>query len=256
VPFYTGLDKLPRTAPKSDIGYLIQAESNAYWIGDDEYAAENKWDYGCDYRVLYKFGKPIALSELRRDPFFKDWSAYRRSFQGRAFEIPLQYWQKLNQMSAERERGYSAQVVKAEQEPIPREIAREEELEEALAHDLGRLRKFGFDLVLYTHPVTGKSGRQFVCVGQSVGQGGRIDLLCYDRMNTRYVVIELKNVPAGQRNREQIMFYMGWVAEHIAMGMPVVGLVISRGGDSKFKTSLKGMEGKVFHIDLDQLGFK
>ena len=35
-----------RTRPKSDIGYLIQAESDAYSIADDN---EQGWEYACDY---------------------------------------------------------------------------------------------------------------------------------------------------------------------------------------------------------------
>jgi len=42
-----------RTSPKSDIGHLIQTESGAYSIADDEYAAKQRWDYACDYQVLY-----------------------------------------------------------------------------------------------------------------------------------------------------------------------------------------------------------
>jgi hypothetical protein len=44
---------LYRTKPKMDLGYLIQAESDAYSIADDRHAYER----GCDYRVLYKFGE-------------------------------------------------------------------------------------------------------------------------------------------------------------------------------------------------------
>jgi hypothetical protein len=39
------------------VGYLIQVESDAYSITDDRHAYERGWDYGCDYRVLYKFGE-------------------------------------------------------------------------------------------------------------------------------------------------------------------------------------------------------
>ncbi|MGH9893040.1 MAG: hypothetical protein ACREA0_13820, partial [bacterium] len=35
---------LYRTKPKMDLGYLIQAESDAYSIGDDRHASERGWD--------------------------------------------------------------------------------------------------------------------------------------------------------------------------------------------------------------------
>ena len=43
-----------RTSPKRDIGYLMQAASDAYSLIDDDYASERGWDYGCDYQVLYR----------------------------------------------------------------------------------------------------------------------------------------------------------------------------------------------------------
>ena len=59
----------------------------------------------------------------------------------------------------------------------------------------GLLKRFGYDLALYYDPHTGTSGRLFVCKGH----GGRIDLLCYDKQQRDFVVIEIKNVRAGQR---------------------------------------------------------
>jgi hypothetical protein len=41
------------TTPMTVVGYLIQAESDAYSIADDRHAYERGWDY----RVLYKFGE-------------------------------------------------------------------------------------------------------------------------------------------------------------------------------------------------------
>lgn len=54
---------LYRTKPKMDFGYLIQAETDAYSIADDQYACEQGWDYGCDYHVLYKFQHPLTLHD-------------------------------------------------------------------------------------------------------------------------------------------------------------------------------------------------
>jgi hypothetical protein len=134
---------------------------------------------------------------------------------------------------------------------VVKSILLEEELEEALIHDLGRLRKLGFDLELCVSSIDGASGRQLVCKGN----GGRIDLLCYDRKKKQYVVIELKNVRASQNTFGQICNYVSWVQERIADGAPVIGLVISRGYDVRFQSSMK-ITDKVFHLDIEQLGFK
>ena len=94
-----------------------------------------------------------------------------------------------------------------EKEPVSRQILLEEHIEEDLIANLGKLRPFGYDLKLYADPDDGRSGRQLICKGN----GGRIDLLCYDSRNKRYVVIELKNVRAGQNTFAQISHYISWV---------------------------------------------
>lgn len=58
-----------RTSPKKDIRYLIQAESDAYSIADDN---DKGWDYGCDYEVLYKFEQSLHAKDLRQNPYFDD----------------------------------------------------------------------------------------------------------------------------------------------------------------------------------------
>jgi hypothetical protein len=79
---------LYRTAPRSDVRYLIQAESDAYSLADDEFARQQGWAYGCDYRVLHKIDPPISLAELRGDEITSNWQADRVSFNGRSFFVP------------------------------------------------------------------------------------------------------------------------------------------------------------------------
>jgi hypothetical protein len=55
------------------VGYLIQVESDAYSIADDRHAYERGWDYGCDYRVLYKFEESDSLNDMRQDPYMDEW---------------------------------------------------------------------------------------------------------------------------------------------------------------------------------------
>lgn len=240
-----------RTTPRKDIGYLIQAASDAYSIADDRYAARHGWDYGCDYQVLYKFQNPVSIQDLQKDPYLHDWSAYRARFQHRVFQISPEYWRKLNELASEKNADYRKFIQAIQRETVAKPILLEEELEEALVQNLGLLKKFGYDLELYVDPDTGATGRQFVCRGN----GGRIDLLCHDRKGKQYVVIELKNVRAGQNTIGQILNYMGWVQDRIAGRTPVVGLVISRGYDAKFESALK-VTDRVLGLDIEQLGFE
>lgn len=241
---------LYRSAIKRDIGYLMQAESDAYFIGDDDYAVEQGWDYGCDYRVLYKFENPLTLQEMRANPYLQDWGAFRGNFQRKAYEIPTTHWQRLNNLLAENNKGYKNLLQILEETVVAKSILLEEELEDALVEDLSLLKPFGYDLELY-EAKDGASGRQLVCKGN----GGRIDLLCYDRTKKQYVVIELKNVRAGQNTFGQICNYIGWVQERIAINKAVIGLVISRGFDAKFQSSMK-ITDKIFHLNLEDIGFE
>ena len=242
---------LYRSKLKRDVGYLIQTESDAYSIVDDEYASENNWDYGCDYRVLYKFKNPVTLKDMRANPYLHDWGAYRANFQRRVYSIPSEHWKRLEQMATEKNPEYGNFLAKVEKTTVVKSILLEEELEDALVDDLGLLKPFGYNLELCVSPIDGASGRQLVCKGN----GGRIDLLCYDRKKKRYVVIELKNVRASQNTFGQISNYIGWVQERVAEGAPVIGLVISRGYDAKFQSSMK-ITDKIFHLNIEQLGFE
>lgn len=67
-------------------------------------------------------------------------------------------------------------------------------------------------------------------------------------------MIELKNVRASQNTFGQISNYMGWVQERIAKSVPVKGLVISRGYDTRFESALK-ITDRISHINVEELGF-
>ena len=242
---------LYRSRINRDIGYLIQTESDAYSIADVDYASENNWDYGWDYRVLYKFENPVTLKDMRNNPYIQDWGAYRGNFQKRVYAIPPEHWKRLEQMAAAKNAVYGKFLGNVEKTTVVKSIFLEEELEHALVNDLALLKTFGYDLELCVSPIDGASGRQLICKGN----GGRIDLLCYDRKKKRYVVIELKNVRAGQNTFGQISNYIGWVQDRIAKGKAVIGLVISRGFDTKFESSMK-ITDKIFHLDIAQLGFE
>ena len=238
-----------RTTPKKDIGYLMQAESNAYSISDQAYI--QSWDYGCDYHSLYKFQNSVKIDDLHKNPIFENWGAYNGRFQRRVFEIPFEIWQKLNQIAISKNPEYKQVIEKIQKSKLDNFIILEEELEEKIFNNLQLLKKFGYDLELYNNSASGANGRQHVCIGN----GGRIDLLCYDKTKKRYVVIELKNVTATHYTFGQISNYMGWVQSKISNGKPVEGLVISRGKDVRFESAAKTTK-YVNQIDIEKLGFK
>ena len=236
-----------RTSPKKDIRYLIQAESDVYSIADEN---DKGWDYGCDYEVLYKFERSLHVKDLRQNPYFDEWGPLRCSFQRSNFKISPEYWAKLNDLLAANNPGYQDFIEQTQRRSIAESIGLEKELEDALVDNLKILKNFGYDLELYVDPISNQPGRQFICKGN----GGRIDLLCYDRTKKRYVVIELKNVRASQNTFGQISNYMGWVQDRIAKSNPVSGLVISRGYDTRFESALK-ITDRIGHINVDDLGF-
>lgn len=84
--------------------------------------------------------------------------------------------------------GYKDFIEKTQRLPIAESIGLEKDLEDALVANLDILKRFGYNLELYNDPISNQTGRQFICKGN----GGRIDLLCYDRIKKRFTVIELK----------------------------------------------------------------
>ena len=58
-------------------------------------------------------------------------------------------------------------------------------------------------------------------------EGGRIDLLALDS-SQKYVVIELKLSQGRNKTLGQLLYYMGWVDQHIGMDhAPCRGLIIA-----------------------------
>jgi hypothetical protein len=186
--------------------------------------------------VLYKFKHPITIQELREHPHLQNWKPLRAGFRSRApaFRISPEDWEKLNLLASHKNPGYGTFLKDVEGTTVVKSIECEEELRKKLVQNLGVLKRFGYDLELYVDPNTGRNGREFVCKGH----GGRIDLLCYDKQQRRFVVIELKNVKAGQNTFGQVSAYVGWVQDNLA-GKKPIGLVISRGYDAKFEAALK-----------------
>jgi len=94
--------------PKSAFRYLIQATSDRY-DGAALYPhwRENGWEDGCHCRVLQIFKNPVRYRDLKLDPEFKKWDAYKnRNLQGKSFPITENIWNKLDEMAVERNPEY------------------------------------------------------------------------------------------------------------------------------------------------------
>lgn len=93
--------------PKSAFCYLIQATGSARNGEHNPGWSENGWKDGCDARVLYVFKNPVRYQELKIDPLFQKWDAYKKhNFQGRSFPIPENIWNKLDNMAMDRNPEY------------------------------------------------------------------------------------------------------------------------------------------------------
>jgi hypothetical protein len=251
------LSLLWRTRPCSDIGYLLQAQSDAYLLEDIEFAQSQGWSYGCDYKPVFKFTQPLSIAEIRADPYLENWNALRANFQKLSFPFELSVWTRVNRLLKSNNRGYAA-ALKEVSGRVSAAIQSEEDLEERIVGDPSVLRKFGYDLELWNDDETGAAGRQYICKGF----GGRIDLLCVRKEShgggvskkKRFVVIEIKNVRAGATTLTQIFGYMNWVVREKAHGQPVEGLVISRGYDTRFRETKELSKYPIGQIDVDSLG--
>lgn len=230
-----------------DIKYLIQTQSDAYPIDFDDYAFEHGWQYGCDYKALFKFKNSINYHELKEDPYLEDWNALRGRFQGIVFKTDERHWNRLQDLLIERNPEYKEFLNSFKPKEVIETFISEKMVEGKLSKNLQVLLKFGYDLSLL--------GRQVRCTGQ----GGRIDLFCEDKKDGSLVVIELKIVKATRNTFGQIANYIGWAIKRKANGRNVKGIVISKGYDNEFD-SAQLINDNVNQIELadilDELGLK
>ena len=132
-------------------------------------------------------------------------------------------------------------------ETIIKDITTEKEVEENLAKNIHVMKKFGYDLEV--------EGQQVICKGQ----GGYMDILCKDKNNGDFIVIELKITKANRNTFGQISDYMGWVIDRKAHGKRVKGIVISKSYDTGFGSAMRIVDS-VNHVELSdvlaELGMK
>jgi hypothetical protein len=198
-----------------------------------ELAGEWEGSWACEYLPRFKLSNPIPRSDLKADPhLIKQWPALRGNFQKRVYEIPESVWGYLVGIISKKNAGFQKTVNRLMPVSASQDIISEIVLENALIENLSILAP-NFNVRLFQHS-DGTSGRQYPCSWGS-GYMGFIDLLCVDRRNGDFLVIELKVVRAGLPAFAQLRSYVGWVKEHLAHGKSVRGLLICEGQDDKFR---------------------
>lgn len=208
-----------------DIKYLIMARSDAYPLEIWEIDSDS-WKYGCDYIPLFKFENSLKFDLMKNDPYLEGWNALNANFHRQVYSTEEKYWKRLNDLLSELNPDYDEFLNKFDRKKIIAKIKTENEFETELIKNIHVLNKFGYKLEVL--------GRQM-----RTGSGGFIDILCKDKNNDEYVVIELKIEKAHRDVFSQISDYIGWVMEHKAEDKPVKGIIISRGIDNKLASALK-----------------
>lgn len=88
-------------APKSDIGYLIRAESKADGPREDE-----QYPYWCYYKPLYKFENPVTIEDFKNNQILRSLRAYKIKFWGNSFPLPKEAWDIINKIAIRKNPGY------------------------------------------------------------------------------------------------------------------------------------------------------
>jgi hypothetical protein len=176
-----------------------------------------EWD--SSYTSSLRRGYIISLFENRG--IFEDFKAAHWAFgntptgetrRRRYLRIKTQYEEFLAGHAPEPDEESNAEVGDDPQETL--EFALEAHLRDFLARNLDRIEP---GLRLYTSD--GRTGIEFPV------DGGRIDLFAVDRTE-KFVVIELKLSQGRNKALGQLLYYMGWVDQHLGNG-PCRGIIIA-----------------------------
>ncbi|MEN6554252.1 MAG: endonuclease NucS domain-containing protein [Methanobacterium sp.] len=219
-----------------DIKYLLMARGDAFPLDDIEDAVEDGWKYGCNFIPIYKFKNSLTLDEMRKNPNLKGWNALNAKFIGSVYKTEEDYWKILRNIFIEKNPDFGEFWKNFDRNEIIDKIITRNEVIDKLEANINILKQFGHDLEVKNLNVL-------------ITDGGVIDLLCIDKTEGNYVVIELKVDKANMKTFGQISSYMGWVMDHKPADKPVKGIVISRGYDKRFKSSLN-INPNIKHIEL------
>ena len=84
-----------------------------------------------------------------------------------------------------------------------------------------------------------KEDEEIVGYEYNTNEIGKIDLLAQHKTEPRWLVIELKRHQSSDDTVGQVLRYMGWVKENLAIdGKTVEGLIIARQADPRIKYAL------------------
>jgi hypothetical protein len=95
-----------RTAPKSDIAYLIEIGSQSSPVPKSIRREYPSWKFRCDYRVVHKFDNELHFKDMLADPILSEWPLLRAHFQGVSKAIPGRYWWRINELLIGQNPGY------------------------------------------------------------------------------------------------------------------------------------------------------
>jgi hypothetical protein len=226
---------LYRTAPRSDIRYVIEVESDAYPL--EHHRAAPPGAYGCDYRVVHKLDPPVSLAHLRADPVTARWTAVRGNFKQRT-TVPPEVWDRLATIIAHRDPGAGRLLREGTDGADRRGAVAERALERRLSDEPQRLRRIGLD-------VEG--------VGRRVRHphGGVLDLVFRDRETGDYLVVALR---AGRAPRAAVALLLEDVASVADLyGHDARGLLVAADLDRRAELMLRGA-GNLAFARLADLG--
>lgn len=128
------------------------------------------------------------------------------------------------------------------------EFAMEKYLEEFIESNFSKI-DFGANLELYQDEES--SGRQYQT------PIGNIDLLAIDKERKEFVIIELKKGKSSDVVIGQILRYMGWVNERLALpkSYRVRGIIIAREKDERIEYALKAIQNQNVNLFLYEVSF-
>jgi hypothetical protein len=88
---------LYRTAPHSDVRWLLRAHGEPYSLAHDAVARKEGWRWGTDYEVLAGFSGSITFAELSAAQTLSRWDAVTRNLHGQhgVWPVPMVYWRAL-----------------------------------------------------------------------------------------------------------------------------------------------------------------
>lgn len=92
-----------KIAPKSDIGYLIRAETKAAGPRSEE-----RWPYWCRYKPVWKFRNPVTIEDFKMDPVLRNSLPFSAKFRRHCFGLSKEEWGKIIEITLKRNPDFEA----------------------------------------------------------------------------------------------------------------------------------------------------